>query len=122
MIGGRRLPSGVSSTRAPPSVRFTDEVRSIRLETVIAARIGSCFDLSLSVDAHTASMSQSGEQAIGGITSGVMNLGDTVTWPARGSLTCPCCFLPAPIVGWVLTAWRVLLTMLAVNLDDFTYG
>jgi hypothetical protein len=28
----------------------------------------------------------------------------------------------APIVGWVLTAWRVLLTMLAVNLDDFTYG
>ncbi len=58
-------------------------MRSIRLETVIAAPIGDCFDLSLSVDAHRASMSQSGERAIGGITSGVMKLGDTVTWRAR---------------------------------------
>src|SRR6266487_7011670 len=58
-------------------------MRSIRLETVIAAPIGDCFDLSLSVDAHRASMSQSGERAIGGVTSGVMKLGDTVTWRAR---------------------------------------
>jgi hypothetical protein len=36
--------------------RFTGPVRSIRLETVIAASIGGCFELSLSVDAHTASM------------------------------------------------------------------
>jgi ligand-binding SRPBCC domain-containing protein len=58
-------------------------VRHIRLETVIAAPIGDCFDLSLSVDAHAASMRTSGERAIGGITSGVMKLGDTVTWRAR---------------------------------------
>jgi ligand-binding SRPBCC domain-containing protein len=58
-------------------------VRSIRLETVIAAPIGDCFGLSLSVDAHTASMRASGEQAIGGVTSGVMKLGDSVTWRAR---------------------------------------
>ncbi len=58
-------------------------MRSIRLETVIAAAIGDCFDLSLSVDAHAASMRASGEQAIGGVTSGVMKLGDTVTWRAR---------------------------------------
>ena len=56
---------------------------SIRLETVIGAPVGDCFDLSLSVDAHTASMSASGERAIGGVTSGVMKLGDTVTWRAR---------------------------------------
>jgi ligand-binding SRPBCC domain-containing protein len=56
---------------------------SIRLETVIAAPIGDCFNLSLSVDAHTASMSASGERAIGGVTSGAMTLGDTVTWRAR---------------------------------------
>ena len=56
---------------------------SIRLETLIAAPIGDCFHLSLSVDAHTASMSESGERAIGGVTSGVMKLGDTVTWRAR---------------------------------------
>jgi ligand-binding SRPBCC domain-containing protein len=58
-------------------------VRSIRLETVIAAPIGDCFGLSLSVDAHAASMQASGEQAIGGVTSGVMKLGDSVTWRAR---------------------------------------
>jgi hypothetical protein len=58
-------------------------VSSIRLETLIAAPIGDCFHLSLSVDAHTASMSESGERAIGGVTSGMMKLGDTVTWRAR---------------------------------------
>jgi ligand-binding SRPBCC domain-containing protein len=62
---------------------FTDEVRFIRLDTVIAAPIADCFDLSLSVDAHTASMSASGERAIRGVTGGVMKLGDTVTWRAR---------------------------------------
>jgi ligand-binding SRPBCC domain-containing protein len=62
---------------------FTDQVRWIRLETVIAAPIGDCFELSLSVDAHTASMRASGERAIGGVTSGVMKLGDSVTWRAR---------------------------------------
>jgi len=58
-------------------------MRSIRLETVIAAPIGDCFTLSLSVDAHAASMRGSGEQAVGGVTSGVMKLGDSVTWRAR---------------------------------------
>jgi ligand-binding SRPBCC domain-containing protein len=58
-------------------------VRCIRLETVIAAPAGDCFGLSLSVDAHAASMRRSGERAIGGVTSGIMKLGDTVTWRAR---------------------------------------
>lgn len=58
-------------------------MRSIRLETLIAAPIGDCFELSLSVDAHAASMRASNEQAIGGVTSGVMKLGDAVTWRAR---------------------------------------
>jgi ligand-binding SRPBCC domain-containing protein len=58
-------------------------MRPIRLETVIAAPIGDCFSLSLSVDAHAASMRGSGERAIGGVTSGVMKLGDSVTWRAR---------------------------------------
>ena len=58
-------------------------MRTIRLETVIAASIGDCFGLSLSVDAHAASMQGSKERAIGGVTSGVMRLGDSVTWRAR---------------------------------------
>jgi ligand-binding SRPBCC domain-containing protein len=59
------------------------QVRCIRLQTVMVAPIGACFDLSLSVDAHTASMRRSGERAIGGVTSGAMKLGDTVAWRAR---------------------------------------
>jgi len=77
-------PGGRCRERADaPSAGFTGDVRFIRLETVIAAPIGDCFDLSLSVDAHTASTSASGEHAVGGVTSGVMKLGDTVTWRAR---------------------------------------
>jgi hypothetical protein len=39
-------------------------VASIRLETVIEAPAAACFDLSASVDAHTASMSGSRERAV----------------------------------------------------------
>ena len=56
---------------------------SLRLETLIAAPVGDVFDLSLSVDAHTSSMSASGERVVGGVASGAMALGDTVTWRAR---------------------------------------
>lgn len=51
--------------------------------TDIAAPARACFDLSLSVDAHTASMGPSGERAVAGVRSGEMTLGDTVTWRAR---------------------------------------
>lgn len=58
-------------------------MRHIHLETIIHAPISDCFELSLSVDAHTASMGSSGERAIGGVTGGVMKPGDSVTWQAR---------------------------------------
>lgn len=58
-------------------------MRTLRLETPIAAPPRACFDLSLSVDAHTASMSGSGERVVGGVESGVMGPGDSVTWRAR---------------------------------------
>ncbi|PVZ96304.1 cyclase [Amnibacterium flavum] len=41
------------------------------------------FDLSLDIDAHTGSMAASDERAIGGVTSGEIGLGETVTWRAR---------------------------------------
>jgi putative xylitol transport system substrate-binding protein len=41
------------------------------------------FDASLSIDEHVASMSQSGERAIAGTTTGTTGLGETVTWRAR---------------------------------------
>lgn len=51
--------------------------------TTIAAPIEVVFDLSLDIDAHLASMADSGERAIAGTTSGLIGLGETVTWRAR---------------------------------------
>ena len=53
-----------------------------RVETELLGSADACFELSLSVDAHTASMKGSGERAVAG-ASGTMALGDTVTWQAR---------------------------------------
>jgi ligand-binding SRPBCC domain-containing protein len=88
MNGQNRTPSNATRPVSPTepwwdSTCFTDQMRVIRLDTVIAAPIGDCFDLSLSVDAHTTSMSASRERAIRGATRGIMRLGDTVTWRAR---------------------------------------
>jgi ligand-binding SRPBCC domain-containing protein len=53
------------------------------LITEIAASPSDCFTLSLSVDAHTRSMGESGERAVAGVRGGIMALGDSVTWQAR---------------------------------------
>ena len=45
--------------------------------------VEALFDLSLDIDAHLASMSQSAERAVAGVTSGRIGLGETVTWRAR---------------------------------------
>lgn len=55
---------------------------TIHLETLIAAPPERCFDLSLSVDLHQQSVAHTRERPVAGVTSGVMRLGDTVTWEA----------------------------------------
>jgi ligand-binding SRPBCC domain-containing protein len=55
---------------------------TIHLETLIAAPPERCFDLSLSVDLHRQSVARTHERPIAGMTSGVMRLGDSVTWEA----------------------------------------
>ena len=55
----------------------------IDLETRIQAPIEHVFDLARSIDAHQASTSHTGERAVGGRTSGLIELGETVTWEAR---------------------------------------
>jgi ligand-binding SRPBCC domain-containing protein len=55
----------------------------IHLTNFIAAPIERVFDLSRSVALHKRSMSKYGEQAINGKTSGLMDLGETVTWKAK---------------------------------------
>lgn len=55
----------------------------LKLTTDLCATPEQCFDLSLSVDAHTSSMGASGERAVAGRTSGMLGPGETVTWRAR---------------------------------------
>ncbi len=56
---------------------------TIRVSTTIAAPIERCFDLSRSIDLHIASTEASGEKAVAGVTSGLIGLGQEVTWNAR---------------------------------------
>ncbi len=55
----------------------------INLITHINAPIAKCFDLSRSIDLHMESTRQTGETAIAGRTSGLIALGETVTWRAK---------------------------------------
>ena len=53
------------------------------LHTQIKAPIEICFDLARSIDLHLETMKHTGETAIAGVTSGLINLGETVTWKAK---------------------------------------
>ena len=53
---------------------------TIELLTDIHAPIETVFDLARSVDLHVDSTSQTNERAVGGTTTGLLFLGDTVTW------------------------------------------
>lgn len=55
----------------------------IELETFISAPVDRVFDLARSIDAHVASTGETGEKAVGGRTSGLIEDGETVTWEAR---------------------------------------
>lgn len=51
--------------------------------THIQAPPERCFQLALSADLHTISTRQTGETIVGGVWSGVLQLGDSVTFRAR---------------------------------------
>lgn len=55
----------------------------IRLETKIIAPREVVFDLARSVDLHQLSTADTHEEAIGGRKTGLMELGEEVTWRAR---------------------------------------
>ena len=54
----------------------------IILKTIINSSIEICFDLSRSIDLHKISTAKTKEQAIDGKTSGLISLGEFVTWRA----------------------------------------
>lgn len=52
------------------------------IETTIKAPVEVCFDLSRDIDVHMDSTGLTNERAVAGVTSGMVELGDTVTWEA----------------------------------------
>lgn len=56
---------------------------NIHLTTFVAAPIDRVFDLSRSIDLHKKSFAHTNETAVGGVTMGLINLGETVTWKAK---------------------------------------
>jgi ligand-binding SRPBCC domain-containing protein len=55
----------------------------IQLKTYIEAPIERVFDLSRSIDLHTLSTTGTKEEAIGGKTTGLIEMNETVTWRAK---------------------------------------
>jgi ligand-binding SRPBCC domain-containing protein len=55
----------------------------IHVTTFIAAPRERVFDLSRNIGLHKISTKETGEEAIGGVTSGPISLNESVTWKAR---------------------------------------
>lgn len=56
---------------------------TFRIVTEIAAPVEVCFDLARDIDFHTRSLGDTGERAVAGRISGLIGLGEAVTWEAR---------------------------------------
>ncbi len=56
---------------------------TLRIVTSLAAPADTCFDLSRSIDLHLESMVASRERAVGGVTSGLIEDGQEVSWEAH---------------------------------------
>lgn len=56
---------------------------ALKIETCINAPIEVVFDLSRSIDLHKISTAHTCEEAIAGKTSGLIEIGETVTWRAK---------------------------------------
>jgi len=54
----------------------------LELTTIIAAPIQRCFNLSRSIEVHLRGTEHSGEQAVGGVTSGLIGPNQFVRWRA----------------------------------------
>jgi ligand-binding SRPBCC domain-containing protein len=55
----------------------------ITIETAIRAPIERCFDAARDLDLHRKTMAHTNEAAVAGRTSGLIELGEEVTWRAR---------------------------------------
>jgi ligand-binding SRPBCC domain-containing protein len=58
-------------------------MQTVTVETWIAAPAGRCFDAARDLDLHVESLAHTNERAVGGRTSGLIELGEEVTWRGR---------------------------------------
>jgi ligand-binding SRPBCC domain-containing protein len=58
-------------------------VETVAVETWIRGGLEECFDAARDLDLHVSSMADTDEKAIAGRTSGLIGLGEQVTWRAR---------------------------------------
>jgi ligand-binding SRPBCC domain-containing protein len=58
-------------------------VETVLIETRIRAGLEECFDAARDLDLHVTSLAHTNETAIAGRTSGLIELGEEVTWRAR---------------------------------------
>jgi ligand-binding SRPBCC domain-containing protein len=58
-------------------------VPEIEIVVTVRAPVERCFDLARSIDLHQATLAATGERAVAGVTTGLIALGETVTWEAR---------------------------------------
>lgn len=54
----------------------------IKIEIEVDAPVERAFDLARCIDLHEATMSRHNERAVAGVTKGLINLGESVTWQA----------------------------------------
>jgi ligand-binding SRPBCC domain-containing protein len=62
------------------SLASSQGMYTVRVTTTIASSATRCFDLARGVDAHIQSAGQTRERVVGGRTSGLLELGEEVTW------------------------------------------
>jgi ligand-binding SRPBCC domain-containing protein len=70
-----------SEVRRP--VFFTSTVPTVTLTRIVRASPERCFDASRDLDLHLSSMVHTDERAVAGRTSGLIALGEEVTWEGR---------------------------------------
>ena len=58
-------------------------METVTVETCIRAPLQRCFDAARDLDLHVQSLAHTGEVAVGGRTSGLIGMGEEVTWRGR---------------------------------------
>jgi ligand-binding SRPBCC domain-containing protein len=71
------------STNPLSTNQLSIKMSTIHLTTFIAAPIERVFDLSRSIDLHKISTAHTDEEAVAGVTTGLINKNETVTWKAK---------------------------------------